>query len=76
MSDSFTLASYVVAVGAFICSFLFALHFRKCECWKTHDSSGAGDEGGAPDNEASAMELRRLPSTNAARALDIDVHMV
>jgi hypothetical protein len=34
MGDAFTLAGYVIAVGALICSFLFASHFRDCRCWK------------------------------------------
>lgn len=33
MSDSFTLGGYVIAVGAFICSFLFGCHFPHCRCW-------------------------------------------
>jgi hypothetical protein len=33
MGDSFTLAGYVVAVGALISSFLFACHFSRCRCW-------------------------------------------
>ena len=33
MGDSFTLAGYVVAVGALISSFLLALHYPRCTCW-------------------------------------------
>lgn len=34
MGDSFSLAGYVIAVGALISSFLFACHFPRCRCWK------------------------------------------
>jgi hypothetical protein len=42
MSDSFTLAAYVIAVGALLCSFLFACHFPHCRCWKSDTRSRSG----------------------------------
>jgi hypothetical protein len=38
MSDAFTLASYIVAVGALICSFLLACHFPHCQCWRKSEA--------------------------------------
>lgn len=37
MGDSFMLAGYVVAVGALVCSFLFACHLPHCRCWQNRD---------------------------------------
>jgi hypothetical protein len=34
MGDSLTLAGFVLAVGSMVCSFLFAQHYRHCECWE------------------------------------------
>ena len=34
MGDPFTLAGFVLAAGSIVCSFLFAQHYRHCECWK------------------------------------------
>lgn len=45
MGDSFTLAGYVVAVGALISSFLLALHYPRCTCWN-RDRYEAGIEMG------------------------------
>jgi hypothetical protein len=33
MSDAFTLAGYVVAVGAFISTAVVAYHYPRCKCW-------------------------------------------
>jgi hypothetical protein len=49
MGDSFTLASWVVAIGAFVSSGVLAKHHRRCRCWERLEES---DE----DN----IELQRL----------------
>ena len=56
MGDAFTLAGYVIAVGALICIFLFASHFRDCRCWK----GIVVEEGGIDSVE---MGARALPGT-------------
>jgi hypothetical protein len=33
MGDAFTLARYVVAVGAMVSSGALALHYPRCKCW-------------------------------------------
>jgi hypothetical protein len=33
MGDSFTLASYIVAVGAFVSTAVLAYHYPRCKCW-------------------------------------------
>jgi len=33
MGDAFTLAGYVVAVGALISTMFFAIHYPRCDCW-------------------------------------------
>jgi hypothetical protein len=33
MGDAFTLAGYVIAVGAFISSAILAYHRPRCKCW-------------------------------------------
>lgn len=38
MGDSFTLAGYIIAVGALVCSFLLARHLPTCKCWKNYHS--------------------------------------
>jgi hypothetical protein len=38
MGDSFTLASYIIAVTALVCSFLLARHWPDCKCWKNYHS--------------------------------------
>lgn len=38
MGDSFTLAGYVVAVGAFITAPVLVYHYPRCKCWdRTND---------------------------------------
>jgi hypothetical protein len=39
MGDSFTLAGYVVTVGALSSGFLFARHFPECKCWKNRETT-------------------------------------
>ena len=34
MGDAFTLASWVIAVGAFISTGVFAIHYPRCKCWE------------------------------------------
>jgi hypothetical protein len=34
MGDSFTLAGYVVAVGAFVSTAVLAYHYPRCRCWE------------------------------------------
>jgi hypothetical protein len=34
MGDAFTLAGWVIAVGAFISSAILAYHHPRCKCWK------------------------------------------
>jgi hypothetical protein len=34
MGDAFTLAGWVVAVGAFISSAILAYHHPRCKCWQ------------------------------------------
>jgi len=34
MGDAFTLAGWVVAVGAFISTAILAYHYPRCECWE------------------------------------------
>ncbi|EPE35185.1 hypothetical protein GLAREA_10881 [Glarea lozoyensis ATCC 20868] len=46
MGDAFTLAGFVVAVGAMVSSGTMALHYPRCECW------GRGKEG--------RVEMQRL----------------
>lgn len=39
MGDAFTLAGYVVAVGALVCSFILACHYPRCRCWTVVESN-------------------------------------
>jgi hypothetical protein len=34
MGDAFTLASWVVAIGAFVSSGVLARHYPRCKCWE------------------------------------------
>ena len=44
MGDSFTLAGYVVAVGAFVSTAILAYHYPHCECWKWLNDSHKKDD--------------------------------
>jgi hypothetical protein len=39
MGDAFTLAGWVVAVGAFISSGVLAQHYPRCTCWERSTES-------------------------------------
>ncbi|KAF8857462.1 hypothetical protein BDZ45DRAFT_803340 [Acephala macrosclerotiorum] len=43
MGDSFTLAGFVITVGAFVSSAFLAYHYRHCKCWKRYEK-GKGVE--------------------------------
>ncbi len=34
MGDAFTLAGWVVYVGAFVSTAILACHYPRCECWE------------------------------------------
>jgi hypothetical protein len=45
MGDSFTLAGYVVAVGAFVSTAFLAYHYPRCTCWRRSRTADTSDEG-------------------------------
>jgi hypothetical protein len=51
MGDAFTLAGYVIAVGAFISSGTLVQHYRQCKCW---ERVKVGSDG--------SVEMQRLTS--------------
>lgn len=44
MGDSFTLAGYVVAVGAFVSTAVLAYHYPHCRCWERSKGSGKKED--------------------------------
>lgn len=44
MGDAFTLASYVIAVGAFISTAILASHYPYCKCWQKKAAEVRGEE--------------------------------
>ena len=49
MGDSFTLAGYVMAVGACVSTPLIVYHYPKCRCW------GISENGTQDENEHTPM---------------------
>lgn len=55
MGDSFTLAGYVIAIGALVCGFACGLHFPHCKCWGRGEGAEHVDtEGNEADDAASS----------------------
>lgn len=46
MGDAFTLAAYIVAVGALVSTAAMARHWPSCRCWKGSLKCGVGGEDG------------------------------
>jgi hypothetical protein len=49
MGDSFTLAGWVVAIGAFVSSGVLAKHYPRCTCWER-----------LKESDEDSIELQRL----------------
>jgi hypothetical protein len=62
MGDSFTLAGYVIAVGALITSLLFALHYPRCDCWRSKRVQPRNRTGIDHDGSSSDIILRDTSS--------------
>jgi hypothetical protein len=45
MSDAFTLAGYVLAVGAFISCPIIAYHYPRCKCWESSEHGHSRHDG-------------------------------
>jgi len=73
MGDAFTLASYVVAVGALVCSFLFACHFPRCRCWD--GGSGTQKEPARVEIEYHELQAEVVDHGWAVRAVENDTNI-
>ncbi len=61
MGDAFTLAGFVVAVGALVCSGLLAWHYPRCECWTDRKRGGVGVDSDLRGRAlGEGMELRNM----------------